>query len=204
MGYNAFEILGLPSTATKEEVDQRYNELRSKYVNDRYKEGDEGEEAAEKLQQLEMAYRDICQQFADGSNSSDTAVTYEYIQQCTKENRLDEAQSLLDKVSNRDAEWHYQQSIVFYKRNWFLESKKQLEYAVQMEPHNKRYTDSMEKLTKLLASDKVNPDQLRTTERPMDQGMPAGAGNGTCTGNACMDCLLCNACCNCMSCMSGC
>lgn len=131
MGYNAFEILGLPSTATKEEVDQRYNELRSKYVNDRYKEGDEGEEAAEKLQQLEMAYRDICQQFADGSNSGDTAVTYEYIQQCTKENRLDEAQSLLDKISNRDAEWHYQQSIVFYKRNWFLESKKQLEYAVR-------------------------------------------------------------------------
>ena len=123
--------------------------------------------------------------------------------QCSKENRLDVAQAMLDKISNRDAEWHYQQSIVFYKRNWFLECKKQLEYAIQMEPHNTKYSESLEKLTKLLASDKVNPDQLRTTERPMNQGMPAG-GNGTCTGNACMDCLLCNACCNCMSCMGGC
>lgn len=204
MSYNAFEILGLLPIATKEEVDQRYNELRKKYAEDRFKEGEEGEAAAEKLQQLDMAYRDICRQFSDeGENFHDNETAYQHIQQCSKENRLDEAQSLLDKISNRDAEWHYQQSIVFYKRNWFLECKKQLEYAIQMEPHNAKYTESLEKLTKLLASDKVNPDQLRTTERPMNQGMPAG-GNGTCTGNACMDCLLCNACCNCMSCMGGC
>ena len=204
MSYNAFEILGLLPSATKEEVDQRYQELRKRYAEDRFKEGEEGEVAAEKLQQLDMAYRDICRQFSDkGENFYDNQTAYQHIQQCSKEKRLDETQALLDKISNRDAEWHYQQSIVFYKRNWFLECKKQLEYAIQMEPHNTKYSESLEKLTKLLASDKVNPDQLRTTERPMNQGMPAG-GNGTCTGNACMDCLLCNACCNCMSCMGGC
>ena len=55
MDYNAFEILGLPSTATRDEVKDKYNELRKQYLEDRFKPGDEGERAAEKLQELDLA-----------------------------------------------------------------------------------------------------------------------------------------------------
>ena len=205
MIYNAYEILGINENASREEIDARYHELRDKYQKDRFLPGDEGEEASEKLQQLEVAYRDILTTLAEAEQSSTFTEDTDYstIQELITSNKLDEAQRLLDERVTRDAEWHYMQSIVFYKRNWFLESKKQLELACQMEPENTRYKQSLEKLTKILASNTISPDQLRTTSRPMDEGPRMGAGNGTCTGSACADCLLCNACCNCCQCMGG-
>lgn len=207
MDYNAYEILGLASSATRDEIDAKYKQLRDKYQRDRFLPGEEGEEAAEKLQQIEVAYRDILSSMEEQQQAKTfTAdVGYEEVQRLISENNLNEAQALLDARENRDAEWHYVQSILFYKQNWFLESKKQLELACQMDPSNERYKQSLEKLTKILASNTISPDQLRTTSRPMDEGPRVGAGNGTCTGSSCGDCLLCNACCNCMSCMgSGC
>ena len=205
MIYNAYEILGLTESATREEIDARYLELRDRYQKDRFLPGDEGEEASEKLQQLEVAYRDILTTLQEAQQADNLREDTDYtaIQELITSNRLDEAQKMLDARVTRDAEWHYMQSILFYKRNWFLESKNQLELACQMEPENTRYKQSLEKLTKILASNTISPDQLRTTSRPMDEGPRVGAGNGTCTGSACADCLLCNACCNCCQCMGG-
>ncbi len=206
MDYNAYEILGLTTSATRDEIDAKYKELRDRYQRDRFLPGEEGEDAAEKLQQIEVAYRDILassdQQKQTESFTCDEG--YEQVQRLISENKLAEAQAILDSREIRDAEWHYVQSILFYKQNWFLESKKQLELACQMDPSNERYKQSLEKLTKILASNTISPDQLRTTSRPMDSGPQVGAGNGTCTGSACADCLLCNACCNCLSCMGNC
>lgn len=206
MIYNAYEILGVSESATREEIDARYQQLRDQYQRDRFLPGDEGEEASEKLQQLEVAYRDVITSREEAEQASDFTEDTDYtaIQELITANKLDEAQKKLDERVTRDAEWHYMQSILFYKRNWFLESKKQLELACQMEPENTRYKQSLEKLTKILASNTISPDQLRTTSRPVDNGPRVGAGNGTCTGSACADCLLCNACCNCCQCMGGC
>lgn len=203
--YNAFEILQLPTTATRDEVEAQYNKLRAQYQKDRFLPGEEGEVASEKLQQIEVAYRDLMTTFEE-SKQTETFVQdedYSEIQQLITAGKLDEAQQKLDDRVVRSAEWHYVQSILFYKRSWFLESKKQLELACQMEPQNERYKQSLEKLTKILASNTISPDQMRTTSRPMDDGPRVGAGNGTCTGSSCGDCLLCNACCNCLSCMGG-
>lgn len=214
MDYNAFEILGLPSTATRDEVKDKYNELRKQYLEDRFKPGDEGERAAEKLQELDVAYRDAMdaiderEQRANRAANADNATSdngatddYESIRQQIKDNKLDEAQDALDQIIDRTAEWHYLQSILFYKRNWFLESKKQLEIACQMEPNNKRYKQSLDKLTKILASNTISPDQMRTSSSSTEDSRYYD--NGTCTGSACADCLLCNMCCNCASCMAG-
>lgn len=206
MDYNAYEILGLSHLASREQIDQRYQELRAKYQKDRFLEGDAGEEAAENLQKIEVAYRDILFALEEKQQQEQTQQPTDYatVEQLIKDNNLDKAQDMLDNVIIRDAEWHYLQSVLFYKRNWFLESKKQLEMATKLDPSNERYQRSLEKLTKILASSTINPDQMRTTSRPVDDGPRVGAGNGTCTGSACGDCLLCNACCNCMQCMGGC
>lgn len=206
MDYNAYEILGLNSSATRDEIDAKYRELRDKYQRDRFLPGEEGEEASERLQQIEVAYRDILASIEESQQSKTFSgdESYDEVQRLIAEGKLTAAQALLDARETRDAEWHYVQSILFYKQNWFLESKKQLELACQMDPTNERYKQSLEKLTKILASNTISPDQLRTTSRPMDDGPRVGAGNGTCTGSTCGDCLLCNLCCNCMNCMGGC
>ena len=203
--YNPYEILGIAENATPQEIEEKYLQLREKYQKDRFLPGEAGEEALEKLQQIEVAHRDILLAKEESKQTQDFKEEEDYseIQQMIMNNRLDDAQTKLDNRVTRDAEWHYIQSILFYKRNWFLESKKQLELACQMEPDNQRYKQSLEKLTKILASNTISPDQLRTTSRPVDNGPRVGAGNGTCTGSWCMDCILCNACCDCMQCMGG-
>ena len=75
MDYNAFEILGLPSTATRDEVKDKYNELRKQYLEDRFKPGDEGERAAEKLQELDVAYRDAMDATARQTPTTQQATT---------------------------------------------------------------------------------------------------------------------------------
>ncbi len=156
---------------------------------------------------MEVAYRDILSSM-DESEQKETFVeddSYVAIQDLITAGKLDEAQTKLDERVSRDAEWHYIQSILFYKRNWFWKVKNSSNLRVRWNRGNVRYKQSLDKLTKILASNTISPDQLRTTSRPMDDGPRVGAGNGTCTGSSCTDCLLCNACCNCMSCMgSGC
>lgn len=205
--YNAYEILGLPETATNEEIEARYQEMRAQLQRERFLPGEEGEEASEKLQRLEVAYRDIMlsreETSENGNFNREQSDDFSEIQQLIKENKLDEAQAKLDAREIQNAEWHYVQSILFYKRSWFLESKKQLELACQMDPENTRYKQSLDKLTKILASNTISPDQMRTTSRPTNDGPTIGAGNGTCTGSSCGDCLLCNLCCNCLSCIGG-
>ena len=206
MIYNAYEILGLNENATRAEIDVRYQELRDKYQKDRFLPGEEGEVASENLQRLEVAYRDRLTTLSEAEQSTVFTEDNDYtaIQELITANKLDEAQKMLDERATRDAEWHYLQSIIFYKRNWFLESKKQLELACEMDPGNARYKQSLDKLTKILASNTISPDQLRTTSRPIDDGTRMGAGNGSCTGSCCNDCLWCLSCYNCARCMGGC
>lgn len=205
MIYNPYEILGLTSSATRDEVEAKYNELRAKYQADRFLPGDAGEEASEKLQQIEVAYRDILQSYEEQKQTETFTEDEDYseIQKLIANNQLDQAQAKLDERVVRDAEWHYVQSILFYKRNWFLESKKQLELACQMDPNNTRYKQSLEKLTKILASNTISPDQMRTSSSSTG-GPYVGSGNGSCTGSHCLDCMMCNMCCDCMQCMGGC
>lgn len=201
MIYNAYEILGLTESATNEEIEARYRELREQLQRDRFLPGDEGEEASEKLQQLEVAYRDIMieREEQQQPQSFTDDVDYAAVQELISSDKLDDAQKLLDERASRDAEWHYIQSILFYKRNWFLESKKQLELACQMEPDNTRYQQSLDKLTKILASNTISPDQMRTSARPLEDE-PQINGADACMGD-CVRCCLCNMACNC--CMRG-
>ena len=64
MEYNAYELLGLSQNCTRQEATDKYYELRKKYLDDRFLPGEEGERAAEKLQELEVAYRDVLEAIA--------------------------------------------------------------------------------------------------------------------------------------------
>lgn len=208
MNYNHYDILGIMPSATREDIESAYSQLKAKYQQDRFLVGLEGEEAAEKLQAVEVAYRELiaeldradAQYNSAGQDDFDDFDPFAIVKNQIKNNNLESAQQMLDEVSVRNGEWHYLQSVIYYKNNWFLESKKQLEFAVDLDPTNQRYIDSLEKLNKIISSKTISNDDLRGTTTTS----AGGYSNGTCTGSTCGDCLMCNMCCNCMSCMGGC
>lgn len=191
---NPYDVLNIPRGASRAEVEEAYRNLGEQYRRDRFESGSRGEEAAEKLQQLEIAYNDIIRQLNFSSSAGDSS--YDQIKELIRKGDYEAAQNLLDDTSTRDAEWHYIQSTVFFKKSWFLEAKKQLEFAVNMEPNNDKYKEALDRLNKYLASNTISPDQLRTTTRPT-QDMPEYS-NGTCTGSCCGDMCLANMCANCL------
>ena len=66
---------------------------------------------------------------------------------------IDDLMSFSDKFNERNAEWHYLQAVIFYKKNWNNESKKQLEIAMQMDSNNPKYKNSYAKLNERIKTE---------------------------------------------------
>ncbi|MBQ9103489.1 MAG: DnaJ domain-containing protein [Clostridia bacterium] len=196
-----YKILGLTENATDVEVDNAYKTLKDKYSRDRFLEGDAGNEAAKKLTKIEEAYNEIKSARLFSSNSNDNT-DFSQVEECLKKGEVNKAQDLLDSIANRNAEWHYLQSVVFYKKNWYNECKKQLEIAVDLDKSNSKYRDALNKLNERLA---FNEQQFRSgnanySGAHADNNQAQMGGNGCanfidcCTTWCCIN-MLCNGCC---------
>ena len=62
------ELLGLSENATEEEIKDAYTKLRAKYLEDRFKDGEEGNEAARMLTKLDTAYAEIMSELSESQN----------------------------------------------------------------------------------------------------------------------------------------
>ena len=198
-----YELLGLKETATDEEITARYSELSEKYREERWQDGEAGNEAARMLTKLETAYREIMTNRRDQEKNTEGPNTFEEITQLLKENKIAEAQARLDNFNERSAEWHYMQAVVFYKKNWINDSKKQLEIAMQMDSDNQKYRTQYGKLNA-----KNNYQQQQAYANPQNpyQNSPYDdqmGGNSACSNcisccytYLCVDCLF-SLCCGC-------
>ena len=153
MSRKDYDILGIPESATDEEVTARYEELKKKYSEDRFLEGEAGNEAARMLNRIEVAYNEIMTERGERHTADDMGGSYAKVDAYIREGKINEAQAVLDEFNERPAEWHYLQSAVFYKKNWVNESKKQLEIAIQMDPDNAKYRTAYTKLKDKIAGD---------------------------------------------------
>ena len=195
-----YELFGLTENATDEEIAARYEEMVAKAKEDRWLDGEAGNEAARLLTKLKNAYAEIMADRKERNQSTSGDNSLEEVARLLKEDNLTQAQAKLDDFNERSAEWHYLQAVVFYKKNWTNESKKQLEIAMQMEPENVKYRNAYGKMNakndyeRQSANQQTqNPYAQRRYDDPMSDGGQMG-------GNICSDCLTCcylNLCLNC-------
>ena len=202
-----FKILDLRETATDQEIDAAYRRLKDKYSRERFYEGEAGNQAAKNLTKLETAYHEIKEERRNRTNTpGGEPESLAEVENLIKKGKYSDAQTALDNISDRSAEWHYLQSVLYYKKNWMNDSKKQLEIAMNMEPRNEKYSEAY---TKLKQKMEFNENQFRSG----NAGYAAGGqgqynnerqmGGGACGGNDCLSfcatwcCLdmLCSMCC---------
>lgn len=142
-----YSVLGLTKYDDPEDIKAKYEELHELYGEQRFKSGEEGNEGARKLQELEEAWALIKPDLERETASASFDGDYTKIDELIRRGDYNEAQDMLDAIQDRKGEWHYMQAIVFYKREWLSDAKTQLEMALRDEPNNQKYRSSLDKLT---------------------------------------------------------
>ncbi len=198
----SYEILGLTEGASLNEVTARYETLRAKYNEEKWLDGEAGNHAARMLEKIEAAYNDIKDEIREKRTTEESgASAFEDVASAIRSGDLSRAQHLLDAFNERNAEWHYLQSVVFYKKNWMNESKKQLEIAIQMDGGNEKYRTAYEKLKSRAEYNNQTGNAPNTNPNVASDGEQMG-GNwcancaSFCYTFLCVNCLF-NLCCNC-------
>jgi hypothetical protein len=189
-----YQLLGVDENATDEEITARYSALREKYAEERWQDGEAGNEAAKMLTKVETAYREITAARKEQSRNTDGVDVYEEIAALLKEDKLTEAQNRLDDCNERSAEWHYLQAVVFYKKNWTNDSKKQLEIAMQMDPENVKYRNAYGKMN---AKNEYQKQSAGNTQNPYTNPNPQGDMDDQMGGGGCWDCCQAYLCASC-------
>ncbi|MGN1077686.1 MAG: J domain-containing protein [Candidatus Gallimonas sp.] len=201
MNTENYELLGVSESATDEEIKEAYERLKAKYNEEKWQDGEAGNAAARMLGKLDAAYREICDERKERAERTEGTSAYEDVADAIKKGDVSRAQQLLDNFNERGAEWHYLQSVVFYKKNWMNESKKQLEIAMQMDGGNKKYREAYEKLNARAdykqqtgGAPNVNPNPASGDEQMGGNWCSTCAS--MCYTYLCVNCLF-NLCCSC-------
>lgn len=199
MNKKNLELFGLSEGATKEQITAAYETLRAKYLEERFMDGEVGNNAAVMLTRIESAYNELLSEINESASAFDGTDSFTKVEDLIRAGDLTEAQRVLDSFNERGGRWHYLQSVVFYRKNWINESKKQLEIAIQLEPNNDKYKETYKKL-----NDKLNYDSQQAAggNQTVYQGQTMNAGDDNQMGGSfcanCIECCYLNLCINCL------
>lgn len=203
MDQESYRILQVEESATDEEIRTSYERLKAYYNEEKWKDGEEGNNAARMLGKLDAAYNEIMEFRREQQKSTSGESSFAAVGDAIRANDLTLAQKLLDDFNERSAEWHYLQSVVFYKKNWMNESKKQLEIAIQMDGSNTKYREAYDKLKSRAEYRQQSGGAPNTNPNPDPMPGDEQMGGNWCTQCfsfcytcLCVNCLF-NLCCNC-------
>lgn len=192
-----YEVLGVPRSATQEQVKAAYRELAKKYHPDRFIDSPLAENANKKMQEINEAYDAIISGNRGDSSYSGPGYagqysynTYQQVKELMQMNRLQEAEEALERMDRnfRDAQWYYLKGQINYKRGWTDQAYTYFSMAYKMEPSNAEYRHAFENMN-MQRSGGFRTSQNRNSHRSGDNC----DGCDICQGLICADC-----CCECM------
>ena len=210
---NPYEVLGVPESASDEEIKTAYRNLAKKYHPDNYNDSPLADLAEEKMKEINEAYDRICDMRRNGGSastgysggagysggsgytgtygtgSSYTRTSYPDVRNYINNGRLDDALEILNGVAaeQRDAEWYFLMGIIFSRKGWSEQAYAYFQEANRRDPSNAEYAAAIN-----------NMNARRTYSNPgyNTSGNDSCSGCDICTGLMCANCL-CNCCRSC-------
>ena len=202
-----YEVLGVPSSATDEEVKKAYRNLARKYHPDNYHDSPLADVAQEKMKEINEAYEEVQSMRKNGGAGQSSYGGYGRnpyeqnpygaygggyggdpafvrVRLSIAQGELNLAEELLNAMSDHNAEWNFLKGAICYRRGWMDEAKRYYETAVQMNPNNTEYRRALDIL-----------EGQGTTYRPNGYGNRSTAvfGGDACTricgALICVNCL---------------
>ena len=154
-----YQVLGVSSTATDEEIKKAYRNLARKYHPDNYHDNPLADLAQERMKEINEAYEAIQDQrkgktagagyqsggagygaYGAGYGAyQQTNTRFARVRQAINDGDLNLADELLNASGDRGAEWNYLKGVICYRRGWMDEAKRYYQTAVQIDPNNAEY-----------------------------------------------------------------
>lgn len=195
---NPYEILGVSENASDEEIKKAYRKLAKQYHPDNYTDNPLKDLADDKMKEVNEAYDTIQKLRSSGSSSNGYSNNsnsysgnnsgepiYSRIRRLVSSGRIDEAETLLNGISERTAEWHFLMSLVMYRKGWLQDARNEINIACQMDPYNQEYRSFQQRMSGGAYSSPYSGMNTNTS--------------GGCTGCDVCQALLCaDCCCECM------
>ena len=204
---NPYDVLGVPESASDEEIKKAYRKLAKKYHPDNYTDSPLKDVASEKKKEINEAYYTIQRSRASGGSAYGGGNTYggysggyggrqsysggdiySRARMLINAGRLDEAEILLSGVdtASRSAEWHFLMSLLYYRKGWMQDARNEINTACGMDPYNAEYRNAQARMNR------------GSAQSPYAGTTRDGGGCSAC--DVC-NCLLCSDCC--CECMGG-
>ena len=157
-----YQVLGVPSTATDEEVKKAYRDLARKYHPDNYHDNPLADLAQERMKEINEAYEAVQSQrkaaraggYSGGgyggyqagyqSGYQSGGSRYQRIRMAISQGNLNLAEELLNAQTDHDAEWNFLKGVICTRRGWLDEARRYYQTAVQMEPDNAEYQRALD------------------------------------------------------------
>ena len=185
-----YEVLGVPRSASKDEIKAKYRELAKKYHPDNYVGTPLADMANEKMQEVNEAYDAIMNGTAGNpySSAGSSLNDYTQVRELMRRGDLDAAEQILESMpqTGRESQWYYLKGQINYQRGWTDQAFTYFATAHNMEPNNAEYRHAFENLSRQRSGG------FRTSSRHNSSNADCDTCS-ICQGLLCADC-----CCECM------
>ena len=157
---NPYEVLGIKPGASQDEIKSAYRRLVKQYHPDQFRDNPLQELAQEKLAQINEAYNMLTNGNSSYSNNnnysnssySNTQNNYNYsgdlsqARMCIQRRDIRGAETILNRVADRNAEWYYLNGIVHMNKGWYDSALQNITTAANMDPNNFEYRQTLNNL----------------------------------------------------------
>jgi molecular chaperone DnaJ len=176
---NPYEVLGVKPGATPDEIKSAYRKLIKQYHPDKFIDNPLKNLAEDKMIEINEAYDTLTKNSGNTNynsnssssssnasnynNSSNTSYEFQEIRRAVQAGNYAFAESKLNSINNRNAEWHYLYGAVLVNKGWFDSGLEHMNTAVSMDPNNLEYRQGLNSLRQ--RSNSYSNPYFRTTNR---------------------------------------
>ena len=150
---NAYEILNVAPTATREEIRTAYRKLARRWHPDRFAAGPERDWANEKMADINAAYRLCLDSLSDNRAAEASDVeALQQVQQLVDEGQYNSARKKLMGMTTRCAEWNYLFGWVLMHLSELDKALIYLSVAAHQNPQSVKYARALREAQRMSGS----------------------------------------------------